>query len=355
MTEEKKKMGMVVAIKNDLAIKIPAISDALPQTIKKYLTPERLTKVALMAIMKNETLQKCSRASILNSVIELAQLGLEPGGVMGRAYLVPYWDKKTNGYNCQPQIGYRGYLALARRSGQLKTVTANVVYEADEFNLDLASESPPVHKPRLKGDRGKPFCAYCIAIFQDGGRHVEVMTVDEIEAIHHRSQSYLSALRNKYDEFGPWTTDWNEMAKKTVVRRAAKYWPISIELADAMELDNKSDTGITMETLASEPAQEEPKSRTQEALDALRADTRTVQVQDNTKKKPGRPPKQQEIGADTDKDKRLKLIQAIEEKQSIHTMTVDEFIEYHLGVKKDILDLDASDFSTLTAEIEAVK
>lgn len=250
---------MIKAIRGDLQSRLPAINEALPATVKRYLTPERMTKIALMTIIRQPALLNCSRASILEAVIGLAQIGLEPGGPLGHAYLVPF--KQT----CQPIIGYRGLIALARRSGELSSITAQVVFERDEFEIDLGSGEPPVHHPYLKGERGKPYCVYCVAKFRDGSRHTEVMTMDEVNKIRNRSRA---------KDNGPWVTDYLEMAKKTVVRRASKYWPISIEFADALELEDRQETGvqeiveseIMLEGGATAPSST---SRTAEVLDMM--------------------------------------------------------------------------------------
>jgi len=92
----------------------PQIRKALP----KHLEPERLARIALTEIRKNPKLLECSRESLLGAVMTAAQLGLEPG-VLGHAYLIPYWNNKTKSYEVQFQIGYKGLLDLVRRSGYL--------------------------------------------------------------------------------------------------------------------------------------------------------------------------------------------------------------------------------------------
>lgn len=223
----------ILAIRNDLEAYKEQIRIALPMTAKKYLTPERVAKVALLAIGKNPTLMTCTRESILQAIMDTASLGLEVGGALGHAYLVPY-KNKGGGYRAQAIIGYRGYISLARRSGTISSVAANVVYKKDTFEIDLGSGEPPVHKPYLDGNRGDPKLVYAVARFKDGAVHTEFMTMDQVDQIRERSQA-----RNN----GPWVTDYLEMARKTVIRRAAKYWPISIEMADAMEMDNRADSG----------------------------------------------------------------------------------------------------------------
>lgn len=251
---------MVKVVKADLEQWMPKISEALPMTARKYLTPERMVKVAITAISKTPALLNCDRGSILSAVMEMSQLGLELGGAIGHAYLVPF------GKTAVPIIGYRGYIALARRSGEIESVSAQVVHEKDEFDLDLGSGDAPKHKPCLGEDRGKAVAVYCVARFKDGGKHVEYMTIADVEKIRKRSPSV------KRGASSPWDTDYNEMARKTVVRRAAKYWPLSIELADALEHDNRTDGSFSgIDVVDITPKEEpEPPTRTAEVTEALR-------------------------------------------------------------------------------------
>ena len=108
----------------------PQIRKALP----KHLEPERLARIALTEIRKNPKLLECSRESLLGAVMTAAQLGLEPG-VLGHAYLIPYWNNKTKSYEVQFQIGYKGLLDVVRRSGEITSISAHCVYENDEFEF----------------------------------------------------------------------------------------------------------------------------------------------------------------------------------------------------------------------------
>jgi recombination protein RecT len=213
---------------------------ALPQTVRKYLTPERMTKITLSALSRNPTLLTCSPESVLRSVMDAASLGLEPAGPLGHAYLVPFKNKKTGRMEAQLIVGYRGYIALARRSGEIESVSANVVYARDEFEINIA-EAVVEHKPYMPevdsdedGDRGVPRGVYCLAKFVGGGRHVEFMTMADVDKIRRRSRA---------SDSGPWVTDYEEMARKTVVRRASKYWPLSTEFAQAMEIEDAAESG----------------------------------------------------------------------------------------------------------------
>lgn len=219
--------AQMVSIQQILETRKEEFAKALP----KHLTVERLLRVALTCIAKTPDLQTCSGASLCGAILQCAELGLEPGGALGHAYLVPY--KQT----CTLIIGYRGLIELARRSGELAQIEAHVVYSGDTCELEFGLTPKLRHVPKLSGDRGQAVFAYCVARMADGAMHVETMTVPEIEAVRSRSKAGKS---------GPWVTDWAEMARKTVVRRATKYLPLSsekmaraLEVADAEYVDGE--------------------------------------------------------------------------------------------------------------------
>lgn len=190
----------------------PQIAMALP----KHLTPERMFRVAMTAVQKSPALLDCDPISLIGAIIQASQLGLEPDGVLGAAYLVPY------GKQVQLIPGYRGLMDLARRSGYVLTIYAEPVYSGDEFRLTLGLDKDLQHTP-AKGDRGEFVGAYAVAKLRDGTREFVWMTKTEIDAIRRRSKASGS---------GPWVTDYVEMAKKTAIRRLCKTLPRSVEYRD---------------------------------------------------------------------------------------------------------------------------
>jgi len=231
---------------NSLKQLLESRRDSIAAVLPKHLDADRLLKIALVAVSKNELLMKCSQTSILQSVMTAAQLGLDCGGALGSAYLVPFYDNKKSGYECQLVVGYRGLIDLARRSGQIVSIEARIVYEGDTFDLDYSIEGAKlIHKPCLDGEPGKMRLVYGVATLKDGGHQFELMTRAQIDKIKAISQSGKKG-------FGPWADHYDEMARKTVVKRLAKYLPISVELADAIENDNKAE-GIDPSIVVSQP------------------------------------------------------------------------------------------------------
>lgn len=203
--------------------------EAMAMVLPKHLTPDRLIKIALVAISKTPKLQECTQTSVLQSIMTAAQLGLDVGGALGHAYMVPY------GRECQLIIGYRGMIDLARRSGQIVSIEARIVWTNDEFEVDYAIDGVKLrHRPALDKEPGTLRLVYGIAVLRDGGTQFELMTRAQIDAIRKRSRSSNN---------GPWVTDYEEMARKTVVKRLFKYLPVSIELAQAVEEDTRGEFG----------------------------------------------------------------------------------------------------------------
>lgn len=202
---------------------------ALPQ----HLTAERFARICVTEMRKNPDLLKCSPASVLSCLIQSAQLGLEPGNGLGHAYLIPFRNKHTGTFEATFIVGYKGYLALARRSGNIKRISAQVVYAGDEFDYSFGSVEYLSHKPCGDTNMASLTHGYAVAEFKDGGIQIEVMTRKQIDAIKNRGRANPV-----------WNSDYSEMARKTLIRRIAKYLPLSPEMADALRYDQEDDIAL---------------------------------------------------------------------------------------------------------------
>ena len=205
---------------------------ALPKT----LTADRLARIVMTECRKTPALLNCNQESFLGAILQCAQLGLEPGGALGHCYLLPFGSGKAKDgrSNAQLIIGYRGMIDLARRSGQIVSIAAYVVREEDEFDYQLGLQPNIIHKPAHKAQPGAVTFVYAVANLKGGGVQFEVMSRAEIEAVRKQSKAGNS---------GPWCTHWDEMAKKTCIRRLFKYLPVSIEIARAIDVDERTDRG----------------------------------------------------------------------------------------------------------------
>ena len=207
----------------------PQIMKALPSA----MTPERFSRICMTAISQNPQLAESTPASFAGAMMTAAQLGLEPNTPLGQAYLIPYKDYKKGVIECQFQLGYRGLIELAHRSGDLQSIEAHIVYEGDEFEYELGLEPKLVHKPAMTG-RGNILWVYAIYKLKSGGYGFEVMSVEDIN--RHRDKFSKAAGRG----FSPWTDNWEAMAKKTVIKRVLKYAPMASEFVRGMTADEAS-------------------------------------------------------------------------------------------------------------------
>lgn len=200
------------------------IAHALP----KHIKPDRMIRIITTELRKNPQLASCDKGSFLSAIMQASQLGLEPSGILGHCYLIPFKNE------CQFIIGYRGMIDLARRSGQIVSLSAIAVYEKDQFDYTLGLHPNIEHKPSFEDDRGKLTFVYAVANLKDGGVQFEVMSKPQVDKIR-----ALSKARNS-----PWVTHYEEMAKKTVIRRLFKYLPVSTEYLEAVIHDENVDLGI---------------------------------------------------------------------------------------------------------------
>jgi recombination protein RecT len=185
--------------------------------------------------------------------MQCAALGLEPGGALGHCYLIPFENRRQNRTEVQFIVGYRGMIDLARRSGQIVSLEARAVYAKDKFEVELGLNSRIEHKPDWDAeDRGDITFVYAVAKLRDGGIQFDVMSRREIERVRNASAGYrvAEAVAKKYNKTAdsPWHSHFEEMAKKTVVRRLFKYLPVSIEIQRAVGLDEQADAGLMQDT-----------------------------------------------------------------------------------------------------------
>ena len=195
------------------------IADALP----KHMNVDKQVRVLLTMMNRTPKLEQCTASSVIEALMTCSQMGLEPDG--RHAHLIPY------GNTCQLIIDYKGLVELAYRSERVQSIDAHVVHENDRFDYrdgKFRDHVPFKYLPGKGGDttgQGLPIAAYVNVTMKGGIIHQEHMSFSEIEAIRGRSKAGKS---------GPWVTDWEEMAKKTVFRRASKWLPLSADLQNAI-------------------------------------------------------------------------------------------------------------------------
>lgn len=207
------------------------IAKALPSV----LTPERYTRMVMTALSTNPQLQQCTPESFLGAVMQAAQLGVEPNTPLGQAYLIPFRNKGK--LEVQFQLGYKSYLDLAYRSGEVTIIDAQAVHKNDEFEYEYGLDPKLKFKPALT-DRGEVIAYYAMFKTKMGGFNFLVMSKEDI--INHAKQ-YSQSYSNSYS---PWKTNFDSMAKKTVLKQVLKYAPLKSEFAKNLATDETIKTNI---------------------------------------------------------------------------------------------------------------
>lgn len=218
----------------------------LAAVLPRHVSPDRMLKIALGALRTTPKLMECTVESLMGAVVQCSQLGLEPNTPLGHAYLIPFEKKKkvggewvTEKVETQIVIGYKGLIDLARRSGQVVSIAAHAVHEHDHFDYAFGLDEKLEHKPAMSA-RGRVIAFYAVAKLVGGGHAFEVMSAEQVNEIRDASQNYKFA-RDK--EKTVWGQHYEEMGRKTVLRRLFKYLPVSIELASAAALDDVGASG----------------------------------------------------------------------------------------------------------------
>jgi recombination protein RecT len=201
-------------VKNQFALALP-----------KHLSADRFARVAITALTRTPKLQECTPESFMRCLLDLSAMGLEPDG--RRAHLIPF------GKDCTLVVDYKGKVELAMRCGNIASIHADKVCDADEFVVNRGKVER--HTIDYKKQRGEAYAYYCLIQFKDGGEKCEIMTREEVEQIRNRSQGYKSAIQ--YNKSHPWLTDFDEMAKKTAFHRASKWIELSPEIREHFEKD----------------------------------------------------------------------------------------------------------------------
>ena len=202
----------------------------LAAALPKFLDTDHFVRSAITEFRLNPALAECSVPSVLGYFMQAAACGLEPASMLGQCYPVPFNNKKTGQKEAQFICGYRGMLSIARRSGEIASVVAEVVHEKDEFSIEYGMEPKLVHKPFIDGDPGEMRGAYVVVRFKGEG-------IDPVIKYMPKSEIDKRRARSKAGSYGPWVTDYEEMAKKTVFRSVFKWLPISIEQIQATTTD----------------------------------------------------------------------------------------------------------------------
>lgn len=256
-----KKVKKTKIIKELITDYLPQIKQALP----KIMTPERFLSIMTTAITKTPKLAECTPISLISAMLASAQLGLEPNTVLGQSYLIPYnrkiktGKKDQNGKDIweeipevQFQLGYKGMLTLAQRSGEFKTIQAHTVKTNDFFDYELGLEPKLKHIP-AETDRGEIRCFYAMYKLINGGNGFVVMSKQDVEQ---HGKKYSKTFDSKYGTPTVWREHFEVMAHKTVLKKLLKFAPVSTDLAKIFEQDNTVKNDISGNMIEIQPIKE---------------------------------------------------------------------------------------------------
>jgi len=216
-------------------IQSDTVKQQVALALPRFLTPERMLRICVTSVNRNPKLAECTAESLLSSIMQAAQMGIEPDGRHG--HLIPRWNNRAQVTECQFQADYKGLVALVRRNGDVEDIYADVVCENDTFKITKGLHRDLVHEIDIRADRGAIIGAYAVIQYRGSVTGFEFMSRREIEAIRDRSESWKSHVAKGYST--PWQSDEGEMFKKTALKRLLKLADLSPETHERLEHDNE--------------------------------------------------------------------------------------------------------------------
>lgn len=243
----------------------PRVQKGIDAVAGKFLTPDRFLRLAINAVKKTPLLAQCDPQSVLGSFMASAALGLEPNTIQQQAFLIPY-KKRTkidnqwvDIYECQFQIGYRGFITLAHRSPHISSIQAEAIHDGDLFDHQMGSESFLRYRKSLK-ERGDLIGSFCYTELESGIEMATVLPLSEVEKIRAKSETYNALMRkveqadNQRDREKaernlsetPWVMWEDDMAAKSAIKKHAKQLPLmpGDAMSAAAEIDSNADRRV---------------------------------------------------------------------------------------------------------------
>ena len=233
---------------DSLAAMIRSMKPEIALALPKHMNPDRMARIATTLMRTTPSLAQCTAASFMGALMTCAQLGLEPGP-LGLAWIIPRRRKVDDVWIWEAgfQLGYKGAIELARRSGQLAKITARTVYanEVEQGRFDVEYEGATerlTHKPILIGERGEAVLYYAIARLTSGEEILTCLTPDEVETRHRR--------RPQAQPDSPaWKNDYQAMAWKSCIVEGRRWLPQSPELEQGLAQEGRVRTDISPDVL----------------------------------------------------------------------------------------------------------
>lgn len=225
---------------------IDKMADQFKAALPGHIPVDKFKRTVLTAVQMNPDLLEADRRTLFAAAMRSAQMGLLPDGREGA--ITAFYNKSAGVKQCQFMPMYAGILKLIRNSGELATIDAILVHKGDKFTYHPGIDQVPVHEVDWFGERGDAIGVYAVARMKDGGAYVEIMNRRQIDQVRAVSRSKDS---------GPWVAWWEEMWRKTAVRRLAKRLPLSTDL-DGVTHDDDTELAALAPPPAAPPAEAGP-------------------------------------------------------------------------------------------------
>ncbi len=227
----------------------------IKMALPKHLDMDRFARIFFTTISRTPRLVDCDPMSLLGAAIQCSQLGLEPDNILGRVYLVPFYNSKKRGYEVQVIPGYKGYIELARRSGQVIDIKAHIVYSNEKFEIIYGTDEKVIHKPLPPSERGEKIGVYAMAIFKNAYVRTDWLWPEDVYKARELSQSAWSWDYDKKDWkrdadgnriLNPesiWVKFEDDQWRKTAIRFQSKFLPLSPEFQKLHALEDLAEAG----------------------------------------------------------------------------------------------------------------
>lgn len=222
-----KKVGKALSIIEQVRGDITAMESEFKRVLPPQIPVEKFARVAITAIQMNPELLAANRKTLFGELMKCATDGLVPDG---REAAITTYNTKEDGKVAKylPMIG--GILKKVRNSGELASITAQIIHEKDKFKYWVDADGEHIdHEPNLFDKRGEWIGVYALAKTKDGAVYIEVLTADQVKDVRD-----VSRAKN-----GPWNGPFeSEMWKKTAIRRLSKKLPMSTDVEEVIRRDD---------------------------------------------------------------------------------------------------------------------
>jgi|GEM_PF-2407270 len=192
---------------------------------------DKITNILLLDLRSNESLLNCNPTSIVSAMAKAAFMKLTPNTPLGECYILPRYK---NTY-AEFQIGYKGYLKYFRNSPLAKKVNVQMVYNNDIVEIEKGTYPKVTHKVGKMGEKREVIGYYAECISANDDHQIVEMSKDEILEMIIKNPKRYPSFHGEKKKDSPWVTDFDAMARKTVLAQCLSYMPLEIQKIIALD------------------------------------------------------------------------------------------------------------------------